>query len=254
MAFFARTEFDNELVEMLRAASKPAQFAARNAVRHIDKADTIAESDPEMAALRGITAEEESATAVFHALKRHKYPGSEALRLRDHVQKNALNPFCLAVAELFGHVDRVLGLKPQLRINDEGEAPVLITQFHVSNIGLGERLAMPQPPLNLAVSKGDQLHDFSEQIQNLATSRRAQSIHSHLRKRANLRNEILYASAQGLPNVKLNRFLHEQRRAVKVNIELFLLIDPYSEHQLFVAQTLRAFLKMLDQLPPDLAF
>ena len=254
MAFFAQTEFDNKLVEMLGATSKPGQFAARNAVRHIDKAAAIAEIDPEMAAFRAITAEEESATAVFHALKRHKYPGSAALRVRDHLQKNALSPFCLAVAELFGTVDQTLALKPQLRIDDEGETPLLIIQFHVGKIGLGDRLAMPQPPLNLAISKGDQLHDFSEQIQNLATSRKTQSILSHLRQRANLPNEILYASPHGLPNVTLNRFLNEQRRAVKVNIELFLLIDPYSEHQLFVAQTLRAFLKMVDQLPSDLEF
>jgi hypothetical protein len=75
-----------------------------------------------------------------------------------------------------------------------------------------------------------------------------------LRERANFRNQILYASATGLPSVTLNNFLREQRRAVKVNVELFLLIDPYPEHQLFVSQALRAFLKMIDELPPDLAF
>ena len=254
MAFFEETEFDRRLVEMLANTSKPGQYAARNAVRHIDKAAAIAEIDPEMAAFRAITAEEESATAVFHALKRHKYAGSEALRPRDHLQKNALGPFCLAVAELFATADQALGLKPQLRIDGEGDSAKLVTQFHVAGIGLGDRIAEPQPPLNLAISKNDRLHDFAEQLQSLAASRRTESILAHLKQRANLRNEILYASAQGLPNVTLNNFLKEQRRTVKVNLELFLLIDPYVEQQLFVAQTLLAFLKMVDQLPKTLEF
>jgi hypothetical protein len=254
MSIFVETPFDQELVDMLRGTVQPGQYAARNAVRHIDKAAAIATADPEMAAFRAITAEEESATALFHALRRHDYPGSKALKPHNHLQKNAVSPFCAAVAELFAYADERLHVRPELSIVDEQGAKRLITQFHVGGLGLGDRLAKPHPPLNLEIRRNERLHDFSEQLDRLAESRHFDSIRAHLLARANLRNEILYASSTGLPSVKLNNFLREQRQTVKNIVMLFLLIDPYPEHQLFVSQALRSFLKMIDKLPDDLAF
>jgi hypothetical protein len=57
-----------------------------------------------------------------------------------------------------------------------------------------------------------------------------------------------------LPNVTLNSFLDEQRRAVKSNLCALLLIDPYPVHQLLAQQALLSFLKMLKVLPTDLEF
>src|SRR4051812_32687695 len=122
MPLFIETEFDGHLVQMLEATALPGRASAKNAVRHIDKANAIADTDPDMAAFRAITAEEEAATALFHSLKRHRYPGSELLKPRDHLQKNAVAPFCSAVSRLFELVDEQFDLRPQLRINDEAGA------------------------------------------------------------------------------------------------------------------------------------
>jgi hypothetical protein len=251
---FAETEFDRSLVEMLESTALPGRPAAKNAVRHIDKAYALAELDPDMAAFRAITAEEEAATGLFHSLKRHSYPGSEALKPRDHLQKSAVAPFCSAVARLFALADQEFDLRSQLAIVGDNDTRRLETQFHVSGLGLGNRIASPQPPLNLAIQRNDGLHDFGEQLQALAEDRNCASILEHLRRRANMRNEILYASAAGLPNVALGDFIEKQRSIVKGGIVLFLLIDPYYEHQLLVSQALRAFLRMLNRLPPDLEF
>jgi len=246
-SFFIQSDFDRSLVQMVKASAPRGQYSARSAIRHIDKAAAIAELDPEMAAFRAITAEEESATAIFHALRRHKYLGSEQLQPHDHLQKNAVRPFCLAVSELIERVHTSFNLNPSFSVDKEDGELRMGTRFHAAGVGGGDRWAMPQPPLNMAISAGDpasamQLHDFTEQLQEIADNQHAFHIRVYLKQRANARNEILYASATGLPSVILNKFLEEQRRVVQINLRLFLLIDQYPEHQLLAKQALRAFL------------
>src|SRR5437762_14165480 len=101
---------------MLERTALPGRPAAKSAVRHIDKAYALADLDPDMAAFRAITAEEEAGTALFHSLKRHRYPGSAVLKPRDHLHKNAVAPFCTAVARLFALADQEFGLRPQRTI------------------------------------------------------------------------------------------------------------------------------------------
>lgn len=254
MSVFAESEFDQNLVNMLLATAPPGQYSARNAVRHLDQAGVIAETDPVMAAFRAITAEEEAATAVFHALRRHAYPGNSVLQRHNHLHKNALGPFCFATLQLFKEANDQYDLRPQLHIVDENGTRRLVTRFYVGGLGLGDNVATPEPPLGFQIGRDGRLHDFGEQIDNLAARRGADSIKAHLKKRANTRNELLYAGADGLPSIELNDFLRTQRRSVKMLVILFLLVDPYPEHQLFVGQCLRAFLKMLDVLPNDLVF
>jgi hypothetical protein len=194
-----------------------------------------------MAAFRAITAEEEAATAVFHALKRHQYPGSNLLHRHSHLHKNALGPFCEATFEVFKLLNDQHDLRPQLMIAEEEGSRRLKSQFRVVVPGVGEQLATGALPLGFSISRNGQLHDFADQIDNLATSRGADTIKAHLKQRANMRNEVLYAGSDGLPTVKLNNFLRTQRRAVKMLVILFLLIDPYAEQQLFVSQCLKAF-------------
>lgn len=112
-------------------------------------------------------------------------------------------------------------------------------------MGLGDQYATPIPPLELRIGQGEQVHDFAAELQKLVDARRADSIKAMLRARANLRNELLYASKDGLPEVQLNGFLAAPRRIVRRNLIVFLMIDPYAEHQTLVSQSVAAFLKML---------
>lgn len=256
MGLFEKTDFEKDFEEFILRTPAPGKHCARNAVRHIEKAWALAEIDPEMAAFRAITAEEESATAVFHAIRRRKYIGWEKLNPYDHVQKNALTPFFAAIAELLEQVDKELELHPQMTWDKKQKKPKLQIRFNVSKIVPGKPLfALPQPPLHFSITQNDALHDFSRQLDNIAKSKQAASILKHLKERANKRNQLLYASTKGIPQVAaLNNFLSRQRMHVNVGLGVYLLIDPYPEKQLFVQQGLLAFLKMLDKLPEGIIF
>jgi len=101
---------------LIPAAPAQGKWAALSAVRHLDRAWRLKKKDPEMAAFRAITSEEESATALFHALKRRKYVGAEKLGPRDHVQKNAVAPFLDAVGAALDPAFRALYRGPSGRV------------------------------------------------------------------------------------------------------------------------------------------
>jgi len=64
---------------------------------------------------------------------------------------------------------------------------------------------------------------------------------------ANVRNELLYATANGIAHVKneSKKQMQDRHDAIFFHFIIYLLIDPYSEKQLFVQQALDAFLRML---------
>ena len=70
MAVFEKTEFEKQVEGLFLKTLAPGKNCARNAFRHIASAFDLAERAPEMAAFQAITAEEEAATAVFHAIRR----------------------------------------------------------------------------------------------------------------------------------------------------------------------------------------
>lgn len=131
---FVQSPFDARLAELLSTTALPGRAAARNAVRHIDRSSVIADIDAHMAAFRAITAEEESATAVMYAIKRHAYPGHEYLNVRDHIHKNALSPFLTAVGEVLAIADRQFDLRPQLVIDGEGDDARVTHRFHTGGV------------------------------------------------------------------------------------------------------------------------
>ncbi|MEW5884951.1 MAG: hypothetical protein AB1725_12115, partial [Armatimonadota bacterium] len=84
----------------IEASSGGGRHAGRSAIRHIRRAWALKDIDKEMAAFRGITAEEESVRAIFHALQKRRYPGASCLKWRDHRQKAAVDPFFRAVSQV----------------------------------------------------------------------------------------------------------------------------------------------------------
>ena len=64
---------EDSIKKCLREIKGRARQSAFHAFEHLDKAERIAELDPEMAVFRAITAEEEAATAVFFSLKQRGY-------------------------------------------------------------------------------------------------------------------------------------------------------------------------------------
>lgn len=238
-------ELESKLAELIGKQPAPARHSARMAVHHLKKAWRIQEIDPEMAYFRALTAEEEAATAVFRAMKRLKYKGAEQLKDRNHAHKNALVPFAYAVGKVLKlTVD--LGFEPQLVIKEEGpqagKLQVRLT-VHVN----GEKLhAWPIPPLHYGISLNDKPHDFSLQLNDLASEAKAQDALAYVKAMANRRNQVLYAHPTGIPvAAKDEAFLEKRRKNVFMLLTIYLLIDQYEEQQMFVQQAIDALLKLL---------
>jgi hypothetical protein len=255
MSAFEKTQMEKDIELLFLTAPAPGVHCARNAFRSIERAFAIAEVDSEMAAFRAITAEEEAASAVFHAIRRRNYIGSKKLNPRDHLQKNALYPFIEAMRRLFAELEAEL--EPNLQGFFDLSAKQLYLTFDPrKSFNPAETVARFVPPLHFSVSVEDgKLYDFSRQIKSLAADKGVDSIQKYLKRRANQRNRLLYASEKGIPGIAdLERFLVGQRERVNRHLLAFLLIDPHPEKQNFVQQGLFAFLKMLDRLPEGIVF
>ncbi len=208
-----------------------------------------------MAAFRAITGEEEAATAIMHSLRRREYKGAEKLKYRDHTFKTAVFPFFQAISSVFArYVD---AFKPTLVIDENLKKPTLQTRINVPG-PTGDILhAYPDPPLHFDVTMNGKIHDFSDELNELATVKNAKKITDYIKRQANMRNVILYASNKGIPKMEyppIEKFIERKRDIVFGHLVVYLLIDPHKEHQLFVKQALTAFLKMLNAIPEDITF
>jgi hypothetical protein len=88
-------------------------------------------------------------------------------------------------------------------------------------------------------------------MQELARSVGVEDVIAHIDEQKNLRNRVLYASPQGVPEIEGNgeALVLRRRDSVFGALIVFLLIEQTSERQLFAQQCLSSFLKMLGKLP-----
>jgi hypothetical protein len=223
------------------------RHCALHSFRHLEKAEEIKEIDPEMAAFRAITAEEEAATALFFSLRERQYDGAKKIQHRSHLYKLGLNRF---LWEVMGFLSSMEDQHPPRRLRrtetDSGD-PRLIWEVEA----IEGRWAQPVPPLHLMISdsKGRPYH-FEREIEALKAESKQRDLKKYLESIANQRNELLYASDQGRPGIAsgLPEMLAEQRKRVVRICALVCMIQPYSEKALFVQQCLNAFLFMIEKI------
>jgi hypothetical protein len=222
-------------------------YAAANAVEHLRLAWKIRHLDPAMALFRGITADEESVTSIFHALKARKYVGADQLRVRRHDHKAAGVPFLAAVE---GALVGMMPLRPTLVFKrPSGPAPRIRLRLHLTGLDGIPYQAEHEPPLHGSLSLNGSPVDFSNELNMLASLQQAKDIQTHIHALANERNRLLYASPNGIPSVTLtDQYFLMIRRRVFRNLGIYLLIMEYKEHQAFVQQALDAFWAVLSTL------
>jgi len=246
------TDLQQEIAKFILHTPAPGKHSARNAIYCIEKAWQLRHIDANMAAFRCITAEEEAATAIFHALKRRRYIGADRLNYRSHLHKLSLLPFFQAIADIFHKTVNMY--KPQLIWNRMEKKPRLRLRLTV-NIPGGETLhAEPQPPLYFTTLVNGKKYDFARELEKVATERKMKDIMDHLRNVANFRNRLLYAGSDGIPDVTIHdTAILRKRDIVIIHLAIYLLIDQYKEQQLFAQQALDAFLKMLRVIPKEIS-
>lgn len=246
------SRFESSLNEHILLSPAPGKHAARSALRHLERAWALAKSMPEVAIFLGITAEEESATAVFLSLQRRRYIGSNRLQVHSHVDKTALHQFILGVGRV---IEELKVFDNSCVVFDSDNSPdksELLRFRHDMHSDEGLLHVMPLPPLNFSIQKNGSPHDFSEELSALATEKSAKDISIHIKKIAKRRNSVLYASQNGIPHAEeVEKFLFHRKSAVMSNLIAYLLIDQHREQQLFAQQCLNAFLKMLGRLPDE---
>ena len=252
METFSFTEMQTTVTDVISKTPAPGRHAARSAISHIERAWKLCDVDPEMAVFRGITAEEESVTAIFHSLRRLRYSGSEKLNLRSHVQKATLHPFLLAIENLLS-VTVARSFKTSLEIDLDDEIPKFKTRITVQHKDGSEGYLYPIPPLNFSLELDGKIHDFESELLQLTKQQTLDKVVEYIKKQANRRNQVLYASQEGIPKLSSSpqKFILGTKDRVFRNLMLYLLIDPYP-FQSFVQQALMAFLRMQGLLPREL--
>ncbi len=252
---FPVTPFQEELLDLIKNLDEPAKWPAINSVKHLNRAWKLIDLDPTMATFRTITAEEEAATAIFWSLQRLRYPGADQLKHTNHVHKQALIPFLDAVHALLTKTARIVK-HMTLRINRE-LIPRTVELFieYQPPIFPGYETS-PQPPLHFAMLLNEREPDLKNQLDTIATKNGMKSISHVLRRRADLRNQLLYANTNGINELKtpIPTILEMGTKNVFRLLTILLLIDPHPREQLFVRQLLDVFTAMLKQVPKDLKF
>ena len=252
MAELDLTDIQSKVSEMILATPAPGKHCARSAISHLTRCWTLRKLDPGMAVFRAITGEEESVSAIFHSLKRLKYVGAEKLKPRNHVHKAALQPFLAAVENNF-YLSKIQNLSPGLEVDVNEKNPQLKTRLTIIDESGQGGYVYPVPPLNFSVKQNRRLYDFSGEILQVTNQSTIDKVVDHIRSIANRRNQVLYASQQGVPEVQglSDKVLLDRRDRIFRNLIIYLLIDPHPI-QLFVQQALTALLEMLGLLPREL--
>lgn len=248
-------EFQTDIEELILKTSVPGKHCARNAIAGIKKAWEIRHIDSSMAVFRIITAEEEAATAIFHALKRRKYVGADKLNARNHVHKHAVVPLLQMVVSYLVKTTFFEDLKPQIVWSKEkGDAVIRARVTTAAQDGTSVYV-YPMPPLGFEIVENDSIYNFDREFEEMASLRNVKHIMKEIQDVANRRNRILYAEPRGIPNAAISEKGLLKKKDVIFNLlVIFLLIEQHKEKQLFVQQALNVLLKMLKIVPSDVVF
>jgi hypothetical protein len=265
MLEFETSHFDKEVVEIILRNSKfPGRSAAINAVRNLNLAWRLRSVDAQIAMLRSITAKEEAATALFRALKKHKYSDAEKVNPRDHLHKNAVLLFVESVARVWHTYEHAFpSFAVVIEAAETAQANLRLV-FGYRSLEGEPLFVWPSPPLNFEVGRLSldtgtlDREDFQRGVDEVIRDRGVSQILKILRSCANDRNLLLYASEQGAPVTPsdIDQQLRDHQWAVLFILKLYLMIAPYHQKQLFVEQALLAFVKMTsrsDAAPPSVA-
>jgi hypothetical protein len=241
------TDFEQRVVEHLLKSPAPGKHAARSALRHLERAWKLADEMPEIAIFLAITAEEESATALFHSLKRRGYKNANHLKQKSHIYKTALHPFLLSVGK---SLTELIELHQPNFFFDAELSPngLEMLRLRIMILGSDDRpiWAIPLPPLEFSITVNGIIHNFRPELQQLAGEKNAASVQKYVENLANRRNKVLYASNQGMPGaVEVIPFLIYRKVVVFSHFIAYLLVDPHVGRQLFVQQALDSYLSML---------
>lgn len=255
-----KNEFGGSLRDTLRLAieklPKPVNLRARNAFEGFDKARQLLSIDREIASFWAITAEEEAVSALFRSLQLRKYPGYEHLNLYSHEQKAAVAPFIAAVKMALvgksGKLNIHLTLdatKPSITIN------IFLKEFGIVIPGHDDLSLQLVEPLGLLGCNEDGSSPsafYDKHFAEIANHANAKTILKVIKREANTRNMLLYASDASLPvSMATSDTIEMRQQRADTALLLAIAVLQEKKHQSMALQGIAAFLKMVGKVTKD---
>lgn len=248
---FSSTEI--ELLSLLESLSGQGRYCCSNAIHHLKKAWEIRTVDPQMAVFRAITADEEAASAVMWELRNIGYANSDKLNPHNHHHKNAVIVFLEVFRRFLFRFPDLINSETWIDIGEivETKKPVLALRISKPS---GEILTI-SPPLKFEILIDDETNNifnvapsFKAELNSFLSDEKENSLKAFLKKSANERNILLYASLNGSARIQeLNdEYLLTRKRRVFRQIITYLMIKLYDDQKFPLVQNcLNAFLSMI---------
>jgi len=106
------------------------------------------------------------------------------------------------------------------------------------------------PPLDFNLDVDGKRHNFRPEIDALLEEKSVAKFAALVKERANQRNRLLYAAAQGIPHiVNAREILDDTNGRVRLHVAVYLMIDTVKVHQQFVVQVLDALCGSCSSFP-----
>lgn len=237
------------LRKLVDGLEPPVRNRAISALDGFDRADRLLETEQVIASFSAINAQEEAATALMRALQLRNYPGSDRLELWNHAHKAAIYPLVDAVRL---HVTQSFEGKA-FQVSARFTPPELIvkvplTAFGVTNPALAHLAVQPVHPLGMLSSVDGRPHDFKGEFEEITKAGTRNKVLRYIRRLANQRNKLLYASDNSAPISRAKAAdLAQRRQAAELILYITVMILQTADHQLMVVQALHALLVLLDR-------
>lgn len=237
---------------------REVRLRALNAYDGFDRARALLPIDREIASFRAITAEEEAAAALFRALQLRNYPGADSLNLGNHQHKAALGPFLAAATESMVATPPI---QIQLTIDYSEPSVTIHLPLHANGIVFpgSEKLRLTLvEPLGLTGHSEDEGHPasfFDKHLKRIAEASKSSNIRRLIKREANARNRLLYASDSALPVSKVTvESLNARQRRAEIALCLCIAVLQTKNHQALASQALDAFLRLVGKpLAPNVS-
>jgi hypothetical protein len=242
------SSFDKLCIEMLESLpDSKEKHCFRSALNHLNAAQKLVGVDLTMAVFRAITAEEEAATGLMLELKNKQYKNAESLEIHNHVHKGAVIELISVVIQFLE--DHFSGSFYDLSIH-EVNGQLLVKLQAEMNINNERIKIIPEPPLNINFRIEEKRFSMKQQIKTLLQNRGSQTLKAHLKKKANFRNMLLYASDKGYPGKPVieEKFFRVQLKKVLAMLRIYLMVTPYSDPQQSVQDSIDIFLMMVKDI------
>jgi len=244
-------EYSKALRRLSAGLPGELRFRFESTLNHIDKSLILFDFDREMASFRAITAEEEAATALMHALRLRRYAHAQKFNPRSHQHKAAILACLVAIR------NSVQPLLVKFNLIFDYKNTRIDIKLPLSNFGVegGENFALqPSDPLDFLHSRSDVAEKdlFTDVLDELAGNLNFRDIKAMVASQANHRNMLLYASDNAVPKSRatLEALQTRQLRSFAL-LTLTVMIWQKKGRQTFVSQAILAFLGIISALPSD---